>query len=258
MLVLGPPRSGKTTALVIPSVLAAQGPVVSTSTKPDVLLTTMAARLRRGPCFVYDPSGTVELPPGAQRARWSPVTRCVDWDDALMLAGRLVGAVRPAGFAAREGAFDHWTERAQALLAPLLHAAAIADIEMGDVLKWVDRREASHALGILRASGHQVATDQLAGVVATEAREQSSIWSTTSGVIAAYRSEAALSTTVAPNFDSRQFCESGATMYICATGSRQALAAPLVVGLLSEIRDTAYVRSAARARDRPQGDEPGR
>jgi hypothetical protein len=31
-LVLGPPRSGKTSSLVIPNVLAAEGPVVSTST----------------------------------------------------------------------------------------------------------------------------------------------------------------------------------------------------------------------------------
>lgn len=35
VLVLGPPRSGKTVGLVIPNVLAAPGAVVSTSTKPD-------------------------------------------------------------------------------------------------------------------------------------------------------------------------------------------------------------------------------
>ena len=65
VLVLGPPRSGKTTSLVAPAVLAAAGPVVSTSTKPDVLEATLRARRRAGPCFVYDPSGEgVDAPGG--------------------------------------------------------------------------------------------------------------------------------------------------------------------------------------------------
>ena len=46
VMILGPPRSGKTTALIIPNVLASSGPVVSTSTKPDVLDATVAARSR--------------------------------------------------------------------------------------------------------------------------------------------------------------------------------------------------------------------
>ena len=43
VLVVGPPRSGKTTSIVIPNVLAAPGAVVTTSTKPDVLLATAGA-----------------------------------------------------------------------------------------------------------------------------------------------------------------------------------------------------------------------
>jgi hypothetical protein len=46
VLVLGPPRSGKTTGVVIPSVLSAPGAVVSTSTKLDVLQLTGVARRR--------------------------------------------------------------------------------------------------------------------------------------------------------------------------------------------------------------------
>jgi len=246
VLVLGPPRSGKTTALVVPSVLAAPGAVVSTSTKPDVLIATAPARLDNGPCFVYDPSGTVEVPAGVERARWSPVTKCKRWDDALVVAGRLVSSVRPAGHGARTDGFDHWTERAQTLLAPLLHAAALEGVEMAGLLRWVERREASHAMAILERSGLEAPADQLAGIAVTEGREQSSIWSTASGVLGAYRSEAALAKTVAPDFDARSFCDSGGALYICAAGSRQALAAPLVVSLLSEIRDAAYARAAER------------
>jgi hypothetical protein len=172
---------------VVPSVLAAPGAVVSTSTKPDVLIATAPARLDNGPCFVYDPSGTVEVPAGVERARWSPVTKCKRWDNALVVAGRLVSSVRPAGHGACTDGFDHWTERAQTLLAPLLHAAALEGVEMAGLLRWVERREASHAMAILERSGLEAPADQLAGIAVTEGREQSSIWSTASGVLGAYR-----------------------------------------------------------------------
>src|SRR5580658_1353693 len=55
VLVLGPPRSGKTTSIVVPNVLAACGPVVVASTKRDILDATYRARLRCGPCIVFDP-----------------------------------------------------------------------------------------------------------------------------------------------------------------------------------------------------------
>ena len=48
-LVLGPSRSGKTSSLVIPNVLAAQGAVATTSTKPDVLRATAHAGPRSAP-----------------------------------------------------------------------------------------------------------------------------------------------------------------------------------------------------------------
>jgi type IV secretory pathway TraG/TraD family ATPase VirD4 len=246
VLVLGPPRSGKTTGLVVPSVLAAPGAVVSTSTKPDVLISTASARRGNGPCLVYDPTGTVQIPAGVERAQWSPVTKCNRWDDAQLVAWRLVSSMRPPGHGARTDGSDHWTERAQTLLAPLLHAAALEGVEMAGVLRWVDRREASRAMAILEGAGLEAPADQLAGIAVTEAREQSGIWSTASSVLGAYRTEAALSSTVAPDFEARSFCQSRGTLYICATGSHQALAAPLVVGLLSEIRDAAYSDTAAR------------
>ena len=58
-LVLGPPRSGKTSSLVIPNVLLSEGPVLSTSTKPDVMAATAWSRRTRGWAFLYDPSGTI-------------------------------------------------------------------------------------------------------------------------------------------------------------------------------------------------------
>ena len=185
-LVLGPPRSGKTSSLVIPNILLSDGPVVSTSTKPDVMRATASSRSSEGWTFLYDPSGEVECPPGVERVGWSPLTTARAWDAAVVTADAMVGATRLHGQRSGE---HHWTERAGALLSTLIHAAALGEHPMRDVLRWIDRHDGSPALEILDSHpGHdEAATDLLAGIVATDPREQSGIWSTASGVLAAYR-----------------------------------------------------------------------
>ncbi len=247
-LVLGPSRSGKTSALVVPNVLAAPGPVVSTSTKPDVLGATAGARMAAGRALLYDPSGTVAPPSGVRRVGWSPVNAAVEWDDALMMADVMVRAARPAaavgGTGTGGGAEEHWTERAGSLLAPLLHGAALDGRPMAAVLGWVDRHDGSEALSILAGRGEEtLATDLLAGILTTDQREQSGIWSTASSVLGAYRSSAALASTEPPFLDAAAFCSAANTLYVCAAGRRQRLMGPLVVGLLTEVRDAAYRRA---------------
>lgn len=243
-LVLGPSRSGKTTTLVVPNVLAAAGAVVSTSTKADVLSQTAGARSANGWCLVFDPSGTVEVPAGTHRIGWSPIAAARQWDGALAMADAMVRSARHRHESAAAGG-DHWTERATALIGPLLHAASLGDEPMRTVLRWVDRHDGSAALHLLasRSGDATVPTDVLAGIVSTDSREQSGIWSTASGVLAAYRSDAALASTEPPYLDADAFCEGRHTLYVCAAGVHQQQLAPLVVGLLTEVRDAAYRRA---------------
>jgi type IV secretion system protein VirD4 len=255
MLVLGPSRSGKTSALVVPNVLAAPGPVVVTSTKPDVLRATAEARTTCGWCLAYDPTGSLELPRGVHRVGWSPVSAALGWHGALEIADAMVRTARgkPSG-AVGAGAEGHWTERAAALLAPLLHAAALQELPMRSVLHWVDRHDGAHALGVLsaRSGDGAVPTDLLAGILTTDEREQSGIWSTASGVLAAYRSPGALASTEGPLLDPDGFLAGPHTLYVCAPAAQQQPLAPLVVAMLSQLRDAAYRRSARRAtRDIP-------
>ena len=58
---------------------------------------------------------------------------------------------------------DHWHERSEALLATLLHAAALEGAPMSTVLKWVDRHQAGPAQSILDGSGNELAADSLGG-----------------------------------------------------------------------------------------------
>ncbi len=258
MLVLGPSRSGKTSALVVPNVLAAPGPVVVTSTKADVLRATAGARTTCGWCLAYDPTGSLELPPGVHRVGWSPVSAAQEWHGALEVADAMVHTARgkPAGaHGTGAGAEGHWTERAAALLAALLHAAALEELAMRDVLHWVDRHHGTPALDVLAAQVGDAAvpTDLLAGILSTDEREQSGIWSTASGVLAAFRSPGALASTEGPLLDPDGFCAGPHTLYVCAPATRQQLVAPLVVAMLSQVRDAAYRRAGS-----PTTRSPGR
>jgi len=243
VMILGPSRSGKTSSLVIPNLLLAEGPVVSTSTKPDVMLATAPHRSSAGWSFLYDPSGEIECPKGVERIGWSPLTTARDWDTAYQTARTMVESTRlTSGSSARGGGDNHWNERAGALLAPLLHAAAQENLPMKTVVGWIQRHDATTPLKILaQGVGEESnATQGLAGIISTDAREQSGIWSTASGVVSAYQSTSAMATTELPPIDPAEFCQGANTMYICSPGRRQHLFAPLIVAAIGDIRDATY------------------
>jgi type IV secretory pathway TraG/TraD family ATPase VirD4 len=244
-LVLGPSRSGKTSSLVIPNLLQTRGPVVSTSTKSDVMDATAPVRCRDGWAVLFDPSGEIECPKSVERVGWSPLTTAGDWDKAVQTSDAMVNAARLGGSAISRSTGDqHWAERASALLSPLLHAAALENLPMRSVLRWIDRHDGATALQILsRTVGDDAtSTDLLAGIVGTDAREQSGIWSTASGVLAAYRSEAALASTELPPLDTVEFCLGPNTMYLCSSGRRQSQFTPLIVAAIGDVRDATYER----------------
>ncbi len=151
---------------------------------------------------------------------------------------------------------SHWSERAQALMAPLMHAAALDGADMRTVLTWVDRRQALPAQQILAGepgSATELARNLLDGIVATDERELSGIWSTASGSLSGFRSDQALAATADPDFDANRFVDSSDTIYIASPAHHQALVSPMVVGLIDDIRQATYSRGATEAshRDSP-------
>ncbi|MDA8391435.1 MAG: TraM recognition domain-containing protein [Actinomycetota bacterium] len=239
LLVLGPPRSGKSAAIVVPNVLGATGPVVSTSTKTDVMEATSGCRARQGDCLLYDPSGSVDAPRGVRRVTWSPVSAASSWDGALEVTRALVrsahGMVGPDS--------RHWSERAEALLAPLFHAAWLAGEGPERVSEWVHRHHVADSQDVLHANGADFAAGVLDGIAATDERERSGIFSTAAGVLAAYRSEGARSSSSdseVSRFDPAVFVSGGDTLYVCAPATSQSLTAPLVSGLVDRIRAATY------------------
>lgn len=243
VMVLGPPRSGKTSAVMIPAVLGCPGAVVSTSTKPEAMRATVAPRSELGQAWLFDPSAAEkELPDGVRRLSWSPVAAAGSWDEALVTARAMAACTRPGSGTTNE---DHWTERAAALLAPLLHAASVTGRPIADVLRWTLRQELSEAVRVLEDSEAEIAADVLEGIEQTDARERSSIFSATAGVLAAYNADAVRENAARPNFDPARFAASTDTIYVTAPEHRQALCAPLIVGLLEQVRHAVYERTAS-------------
>jgi type IV secretion system protein VirD4 len=244
VLLLGPPRSGKTSGVVIPALLACPGACVSTSTKLDVLHATLAARQRSGEVWLFDPTGehASSSVDGVRRLSWSPVAAAGSWDQALVMARAMTLAAPSVGRGTQHE--QHWSERAGALLGPLLYAANRSGRPIADVLRWVLRHDLSEPGVVLEREGAVVACDVLEGIARTDERERSSIFSATAGVLALYNTDSARAAAARPNFDPDRFAVSTDTVFITAPAHRQPLCAPLVVGLLEQIRHATYRRAA--------------
>ena len=135
---------------------------------------------------------------------------------------------------------------------------------LATVLSWIDRRNAATALGILDRNGATRPGDLLAGIAATDPREQSGIWSTASGVLAAYRSEAALATHGGPGLRRRGLLRLvGHAVYLRHGPAPGAWPRPWSWGCSPTSAAAAYARSAGAAdgaggRPRPGRARPGR
>jgi type IV secretory pathway TraG/TraD family ATPase VirD4 len=149
----------------------------------------------------------------------------------------MTATARPSG---RRGEAVHWTERAEALIGPLLLAAHLDSQGMETVLRWVHRQDLDGPSAILARHGMDTAGDVMCGISRTDPREVSGIWSTAAGVLAAYRADSVLDNSSAVNFDPRRMTGSRDTVYVCAPARHQELVAPIVVAFLDQARAGCY------------------
>ena len=240
-LVIGPPRSGKTSAVIIPNVLAWRGPVVTTSTRRDVLDACAPRRVGLGRACCCDPLGVVRtLPAGVERYDWSPLRGCERWDVAVARARDLLDG---AGTGLEEA--SHWRVRGQQLLAALLHAARERGLVMSTMVEWVHAGRHEPAQRILADAGAVRPLAILDGIARTPARERGSIWSSVAGALAAFDvgTVAASADRADVTGELNELLDSQSTLFVVAPSDHQASLAPLVVGLVEEVRATAVRRS---------------
>jgi type IV secretory pathway TraG/TraD family ATPase VirD4 len=245
-LVLGPSRSGKTTSLILPNLLMTERSAIVTSTKDDVVQAMAHAR-SDATVLLFDPSGSVPAPPGVRRVGYSPLRQAQEWDGAVLATRTLLDV---QALARGNRGEDHWSERAGALVAPLLHASALRRENLPQVLSRIDARKANDSLDILgeRYGQHHPATSLLTGILATEERERSGIWSSASSLFAGLRTEAARQSSREAPLQLEKFFSAPHQLHVVSPSRHQAVSTPLVVGMIDEIVNATYDRHQKGAR----------
>lgn len=248
ILVIGPPRSGKGAHIVINTILDAPGAVVTTSTRPDNLTTTIHSRMRRGPVAVFDPQ---HLAPGVPAGlRWSPVRGCELPLTAMIRAAGLAAGTGLSSVGVENGGF--WEGKTRTALQSLLHAAALDGRSPGELFRWtLDPAAAKDAVAIL-TSNPAAATgwaESLDAMIDADPRTRDSIWQGVSLALAALADPRVLDA-VSPSedeqFDPETFLRRNGTLYLLATGAGAGASSSLVAALVEDLVETAR-RVAARS-----------
>jgi type IV secretion system protein VirD4 len=249
ILLIGPPRSGKTLHVVVNAILDAPGAVVTTSTRPENLTATLRARRRAGgPVAVFDPQHLAEgIPAGL---RWSPVRGCEDPLTAMIRSNGLAAATGLSSGGVESGGF--WEGKTRTALQALLHAAALDGRPPAELFRWtLDPSAAAEAVAILNSNPDAAMGwgDSLGAMIDADPKTRDSIWQGVSLALAALADPRVLNAvTPGPNeqFDPETFLTQQGTLYLLATGAGAGASAALVAAFVEDLIETAR-RLAARS-----------
>lgn len=241
LLLLGPPRSGKGTSLVIPMILDAPGAVVTTSTRPDNLAVTLAARRKRGPVAVFDPQGLARAPGITPSLRWSLVRGCERPQTAILRADTLVPSSGRMGV--ENGTF--WRQQALTVVRCILHAAALEECGPDTLYRW--SHSAAAAKEAIAALTHSPGATPgwdgaLDAVLSSDHRTRDSVWALVANTFAPLADPEVLDA-VSPKpgeaFDPRSFLRDNGTLYLLGSASGASATASLVAALVEDVVDNA-------------------
>ena len=246
LLVMAPPRTYKT-AFLADVIIEYPGPVIATTTKPDIYNLTSAVRAHLGPVHVFNPQHIGGVP---STFCWSPINGCEDPATAIRRADAFAFAVSQKGV--EDGSF--WSAKASDYLRGYFHAAALAGYDMRTVAAWVSGADPDVPERILAAAGaHQWA------VTLSELRSEAQKTTATVRMVMsralAFMADPALAACVLPEpgegFDIPDFLYDVGTVYMIAEAvSEEAPVAPLFAAMATEIHYTAAQIGQASASHR--------
>ena len=211
IVVMGPTRCGKTTALAVPAILEWDGPVIALSVKSDLMGATIAARRRRGDVKVFDPGDATS----EATSSWSPLRAAGTLNGAKKAARALANAT---DWTAGSGDMAFWVAGAEDLLAPLLFVAACSNLSMSYVVSWVlkmdrpDEEEKGSTVATLVgslcnntvpsvAADAAAASELLSGTWGLDFRQLSSVYVTAKAMITAWQDPPVAASARNPSID---------------------------------------------------------
>jgi type IV secretion system protein VirD4 len=251
VLLLAAPRQGKTSQIIIPWLYRWPGPAVVTSVRSDVVLNTMALRGTRGPVAVMDLTGGS----WPRTLAWSPVNGCASFDTARQRADVMVSVGKGESGPADSTNAGFFGLTATNLLAGWLHAAALTDRSMHDVLRWALDERDDAAIRLLR--DHPRAADGVAAMLdniyrsPTETR--SNMWTTVLTAVAPLLSPTARRAFCPPagaGLDVEAFLTGAGTAYLLVPESEASDLAPLVTAFTDELVRATTRRAATTTEGR--------
>src|SRR6266704_3183967 len=229
-IILGPPGSYKTHALVIPALLEWAGPVVTTSIKPDVLRATLAHRARLGEVWVYDPLGLS----GAPAAQWTPLASCGSYAKAKRVGRMLADAADVQGQRADDA--QYWQLLGAKLLACVLYAAAGTGRTMAEVARWVDVQDVDEVAQCLMELGDAQALDAWAACTNRPDNTRGSVFGTAGTLLDVFGDPAVAASAEGCDVDLDALLTApNSTLYLYAPASEQERLRPLFELLVSVV-----------------------
>jgi len=237
ILVIAGPRTGKTVAHAIPTVLAAPGGAFATSNKRDLIDATRDPRAGVGEVWVFDPQAIASEPP---EWWWNPLSYVTDEVKAARLADVFALSNREPG--ARTDAF--FDPAGQDLVANLLFAAALDRRPLTQVYLWLTRPNDDEPVKILEEHGLEQLAAALQAVINAPERQRGGIYGTGQQMCSFMTNRAAMAWVTPTGSVARRelsphaFVRSPGTLYSLSKEGKGSCAA-LVAGLTIAVTEAA-------------------
>src|SRR5207244_11840689 len=230
VLLVGVQRSGKTSTVVVPTLLGWDGAAVATSTKQELVELTAHVRVSIGPVAVFAPldrdhAWIREL--GLDPATWNPL----DAVDSCGTAAELADHFTAPG---KRGDSSHWYLAASSLLTGLAVCERERGGDMGTLLTRLNRTAVSEYLGLAKVVEDANASDLLVAFALTPDREAGSIASTARSALSLWNDDriAAATKTSANGLDLDQLLSESGTLLLVAPAEEAERCRPLFSALL--------------------------
>jgi type IV secretory pathway TraG/TraD family ATPase VirD4 len=244
LLVFGVQRSGKTSTVVVPTLLHWPGSAVATSTKDELVRLTGRQRARTAPVHVFAPLDSDldwVLRLGLEATSWNPLSELSGSGPAAELADVFTGE----GKASHS---PHWYLSAANLLTGMFLVAHALEGDLTMVLDFLNSTALPAYAALGRQTGGRVQAI-LEGFARTPAEEAGSIISTARAALSLWLDDRVASATSAksdsPGLDLDRLLSDGGTLYLVAPAEDAERCRPLFTALIGSL----LRRATGRARE---------
>jgi type IV secretory pathway TraG/TraD family ATPase VirD4 len=244
VLLFGVQRSGKTTTVVVPTLLGWAGAVVATSTKEELVALTSRHRAPQGPLWVFAPldrdhAWMADL--GLRPATWNPL----DSVDSCGSAAELADHFTAEG---KRGHSAHWYLAASSLITGLAVCEHERGGDMRTVLARLNRTAHSEFVGLSGVVEDKSASELLLAFALTPDKEADSIASTARSSLSLWTDErVAAATRTSPDaLDLDRLLSEAGTLYLVAPAEEAERCRPLFSALLLSLLRRATSKARAQ------------